>query len=315
MSTHTWDELTSLAQRQHGLITRRQCGRLGFDWSRLRTPIRHGWLEELIPGVLRVAGSPSSWAQQLMSATLVTLGVASHRSAARLHGLDGFVERIEVDVTIDHGVQRALDGVTIHRAVEGEQNDIITVGGIRATGVARTLCDLGAVVDDDAVERALDDAIRGGFSERWIRETLERAHRPGPSGTHSLRRVLALPDRSGSVPGSWRERVTERMLVHPELQPIKRQCEIWDAAGDLIARCDLGIPVLRLGIEYHSDQWHFGPRRGRSDRRRDLRASAVGWELIYLDAADHETPDDAVATVVEVARSRRGHLGTGGEAG
>src|SRR5690606_29435189 len=120
-----------------------------------------------------------------------------------------------------------------------------------------------------------------------------------------LVRVLARPDRAGVVPESWRERVTERLLHHPELSPLVRQYEIRDQRGEVVARVDLAVPSVRLGIEFHSDQWHYGPRRGRKDRRRDLALSRLGWEIVYLDIADHDSPQAALEAVLDVARVRR----------
>ena len=183
--------------------------------------------------------------------------------------------------------------------------DVTTVDGIPTTSVARTLCELGRTSTDDAVEQALDDALRRGASLRWIVETHDRLHRPGPAGTGALARVLARPDRAGALPGSWRERVTARLLAHPELRGLVAQHRICDATGKELARPDLALVEIRLGIEFHSDQWHYGPRRGRRDRRRDRRVMGVGWELMYLDAVDHRTPAAVLAEVLDVVRTRR----------
>ena len=69
---------------------------------------------------------------------------------------------------------------------------------IPCTNIARTLCDLGAVVSQDKVEQALDDALRRGVSERWIRETLGSGRPPGAERHGDLRRIFDLPDRSGA---------------------------------------------------------------------------------------------------------------------
>ena len=140
---------------------------------------------------------------------------------------------------------------------------------------------------------------------RWIEATLRRVDRPGPSGTRALARILGKSDRSGAVPGSWRERVTQRLLAHPELAGMVRQHEVRALDGSVIARPDLALVDAKVGIEYHSDQWHHGPRRGRRDRQRDLQAARVGWELLYLDKTDHVDAAAAVTAVLDVVRLRR----------
>jgi hypothetical protein len=271
-----------------------------------------GLVDEVQPNVLRLVGAPISWRQEVMAACLSARGVASHRSSRCLHDLDRPSGITPVELTVERRIAHPLAGAIVHRVSSMPPADVVVVDGIPVTNIARTLCDLGAVVSMDDVERALDDALRRGCSQRWIDETLARLDRPGPSGTGTLRRVLDLNDRRGALPGSWLERVLERVLSHPELAGLVRQHEIRRADGSLIARPDLALPDVRLGIEFHSDQWHFGPRRGRRDRKRDLAAARVGWQLAYLDASDLADAEAAVAAIVDVVRERRRFVaGTG----
>jgi hypothetical protein len=317
MATHHWRVVAELAAAQHGVVTRAQAADQGLRPDHIRTLLIRGVVEEVLPGVLRDRGAPTTWEQRVMVATLATGGVACGRTAAALHRLDGFRRGGPIEVLVERGRQRVVPLVRVRRCESLPRHlDVTTVEGIPVTSVARTLCELGASSTDDEVERALDDALRRGHSERWIRDTLERLHRPGPTGTGALARVLARTDRSGVVPDSWRERVTERLLAHPELAGLVAQHSIHDAEGVEIARPDLALVEIRLGIEYHSDQWHFGPRRGRRDRRRDGRAMGVGWELMYLDASDHRTPKAALDEVLRVVRMRRRlYFGGTGDAG
>ena len=79
-------------------------------------------------------------------------------------------EQIEVSV-LWHRRVRSVD-FRVHRVAELDDRDVTIVDGIPTTNVARTLCDLGEPWCDDFVEQALDDALRRGFSQRWIEETL-----------------------------------------------------------------------------------------------------------------------------------------------
>jgi len=271
----------------------------------LRARALRGEIDRPRPRAVRFVAAPRSWMQDQSVAVLSAAGVTSHRAAAHLHRLDGFDRPPELESSVERPRSVRATGLIVHQVDRLDDADVTCVDGIAVTSLARTLCDLGAVVPDDLVERALDDALRRGCSMTWIDETLQRVARPGPSGTSGLKRVLDLADRQGRVPDSWRERVTERMLSHPDLAGLVRQFEIRTAAGEFVARPDLALVDVRLGIEFHSDQWHYGPRRGRSDRRRDLAASRIGWELLYLDASDHRDPTRAVAAVVDVVRARR----------
>ncbi|MPY95031.1 MAG: hypothetical protein GEV08_18820 [Acidimicrobiia bacterium] len=169
----------------------------------------------------------------------------------------------------------------LHRAAPFERVDLVEVDRIRCTSLVRTVVDLGAVVADDLVEQAVDDALRRGVSLRGLRAAMERLDRPGPSGTARLRRVLGRPDRVGVVPDTWFERLVERLVGREGLPPPKRQYPVRRADGSVMARLDLAWPEVLLGLEAHSDRWHFGARRGRRDRVRDNALAAAGWELVY----------------------------------
>jgi hypothetical protein len=305
MATHQWRVVAELAAAQHGVVTRAQAAERGLDRARLRAVFSRGLVEQIQPNVLRLVGAPRTWHQDLMAACLTCGGTASHRSARALARLDGPLGVAPIELTVARRVVRPVAGAIVHRVEELPRCDVTVVDGIPVTNIARTLCDLGAVVSSDEVEQALDDALRRGASPRWIEQTLARLERPGPSGTGTLRRVLQLPDRQGVVAGSWRERVTARLLAHPELTPMALQHEIRTADGRHIATVDMAVLDARVGVEFHSDQWHYGPRRGRKDRRRDLAAGRVGWELHYLDRSDHATPADALAAILDIVRLRR----------
>src|SRR5687768_15522286 len=83
--------VAELAASQHGAFSRRQAAILGLSSRQVRSLIAAGFLDEPVGGVLRMRGSPPSWRQELMIATLVGRGFhAGFRAAAHLHRLDGF---------------------------------------------------------------------------------------------------------------------------------------------------------------------------------------------------------------------------------
>ena len=172
------------------------------------------------------------------------------------------------------------------------------------TNVARTLCDLGAVADDDVVEQALDDALRKGFSLRWITETLDRVDRPGKSGTASLRRVLARPDREGRTPDSRFERLVERVIVGAKLPRPVRQHPVHEATGKLLGTIDVAWPDLQLGIEATSKRWHGALSQTRRDIARDAAITGLDWKLLYPEWRDSIDPATFVQVVAHEYRLR-----------
>lgn len=183
---------------------------------------------------------------------------------------------------------------------------MLTVDSIPCTGLARTLVDLGSVVHAPLlVRRALTDARRRGTSLRWVRETAERLHRPGQRGTGVLLRQLAAIPFEGRVPASWFEELLALCLADRDLPEIVPQYEIRDESGCIVALTDIGIPAVRLGLEGHSRQFHFGPDAEALDEDRDLRAATCGWELLYLGWYATRRPAEVLAIVKAVVAARR----------
>ena len=299
--------VAELAASQHRVLTRSQAAELNFDRSRVATAKRRGWLAEPHPGLLVLTGSPPTWRQRLMMATLAVSGaVASHRSAARLHELDGFTTCDVLEVSVERGRRRpSPDCAITHQVATLERSDVVVIDGIPCTGLARTLADVGSVSEPMAVRRALTDARRRGTSLRWVQLTAERLHRPGQGGTGVLLRQLASIPHEGQVPDSWLEELLGLCLTDPALAPVVPQYRIRDAAGRVVARTDIGIPSVRLGLEGHSRRFHFGPDAEPLDEQRDLRAAACGWELLYLGWYATRRPAEVLAMVKDVVAARR----------
>jgi hypothetical protein len=296
----------ALAARQHAAVTRRQLDRLGIDRRMVQTRLAGGVLGEPRPGVLVLNGVAPTWEQHLMIATLAGGGsVASHRSAARLHGLDGFATTDGVEVSVVAPRHPRLVGVVVHEVHALARADLTQVSGIPTTGIARTLCDLGAVCSSDEVLQALDDARRKRASTRWLRETAGRLHRPGQRGTGLLLTLLEQSEEEGAVPDSWFERLVEDCLRSPALPALERQYVVRDAAGRFIGRLDGAFPTIKLGLEAHSRKHHEGWRRESADESRDLRLAAEGWEVLYLRWHYLEASERLVDVVVRVASQRR----------
>lgn len=300
--------VAELAASQHSVFTRHQAADIEFNHRRVATALSQGWLVEPYPGVLCISGAPRSFRREVMTAMLAGGGhaVASHRAAARLHRLDGFSASSKVELSLERTHRWPFgDGVIAHHVDAVQPRDVIEIDGIPTTNIARTLADLGSVVSDRrAVGRALTDARRRGSSLAWIRDTAERLHRPGQRGTGVLLRHLDAIPFDGRVPDSWFEELLAACLVHPDIPGIVPQYRIRDAGGRIVARVDLAIPSVRLGLEAHSRRFHFGPQAEPLDEQRDLRAASCGWELLYLGWYSAKRPSEVVGAVAAVVAAR-----------
>jgi predicted transcriptional regulator of viral defense system len=183
--------IRELAERQHGVVARRQLLELGLGPGLIRDRVRAGRLISLHRGVFalghRRIGLRGEWIAAVLAAG--PAAVLSHGSGAHLWDLRR--SRGAVDVTRSSGgVGRA--GIRIHQA-RLLSLDITARAEIPVTTVERTLADIAAGLDERQLERAVIAADRAG-ELNWPRlvETLDRSS--GRVGIARLRRVVSATD-------------------------------------------------------------------------------------------------------------------------
>jgi hypothetical protein len=302
----TMRAVAELAASQHGAYTRRQAAERGESRFIVARKLANGELIEPVPGVVFVSGSPMSYRARLSIATLAGGGtVSTHRASAHLHGAPDF-GIAPLETTVVRGRYPDIPDVVVHRAKRIDPLDVVVVDGIRTTSIARMLCDLGAVVDQDTVEKVLDWALYRGIDERWVRQTLDRVRRPGPSGTATLDRVLNDPRRAGQIPQTFFERLVQRAATAPDLPPLVLQHPIHHpVTGKRLAVVDGMFVEWRIALEAHSKQWHGGGRIWR-DLERDNKLKAIGIDVVYVTWMLAQRPDELLGLVRDTHQVRVG---------
>jgi hypothetical protein len=302
--------MAEFAASRHGVVLRSQAASFGLTARDIRAAKELGWLTEPARGVLVVGGYPATWEQRL--AIVIAAGTAhplvSNGAASRLFLLDGFVSA-DAELTVlrpERITTSVARGIVVHQTTMLDHADRFERSGLPCTSLARTLADLGSTESEDMVWRALISARRlHRVNPLWLQQTALRLHRPGQTETGVLIRALRRWSVEGTLPESWFEELLRRMLDHPDIPEIVSQFVVTEDNGVFVARVDLGIPAVRLGLEGHSRQFHFGPVREEADEDRDLRAAACGWELIYLGWYAQRRPEDVVQLIAQLCRTRR----------
>lgn len=294
-----------LAAVQHGVFSRAQVQRLGATRGIIHHRLRTGRWERLARDVFRIAGAPSLWHQNLMAACLAWgEGAAiSHRAAAALRRLAEFEPGL-VELTVPRSRRRSEPGI-IHRHPL-LRADVTTVEEIPVTTPARTLIDLASVAEREAVEEAMDDALRRGLvSIPLLRRRLDAIGRPGRPGVAMMRLLLDSRDPSEAVPESVFERRLLRTLQRAGLPAPVLQHEI-RIGGRLIAVIDFAYPDARLAIEADGYRWHSGRIRWDHDRARRNRLTLMGWRIIHITWTDlTRRPKTIINAVAQALASER----------
>ena len=213
-----------------------------------------------------------------MAACLHTDGaVASHRAAARLHGLPMIGEPV-VEVTARYRHHRNPLG-RIHRSIDLRSEDIVLVGPIPTTSVARTAADLFSCLSAGAGRRGSSkgcwvatgsrsdelDAVHARYARQGRPTTVDVRAAPRPT-----RRGAA--DAVESSSSAFEPCVLGAGLPEPERQvPLPGWVEH-------PAHVDFAYVEARLIIEVDGRSWHARTSDFELDRRRDNAAQlAGGW--------------------------------------
>lgn len=161
--------------------------------------------------------------------------------------------------------------------------------GIPVTSALRTVLDLGAVLDEDALQIVIEDALRRRL---FTVGQLEWRHslRSG-KGVPGSKSIGSLIDRHGSVvtDSGWEVRL-EQLLVGAGWPIPERQMRVKTELGTV--KVDLGYAGSTVvAFEYDSDRWHSGVTRRHRDmvRRNALRAAnVIVFELTAALMRDRE---------------------------
>lgn len=277
--------ITGRAAQQHGLIARDQLDRLGAPSSTLARWLETGRLQRIAPSVYRIAGTPETWHQRVMAATLDSGGWASHRAAAALHGLDGHPAR-QVEVVVPRWKRSgAPSSYVVHETKDLRGVDLDRRHGIPCTGLVRTLLDLPAVEHVFRVEQALDHSCRhdADLLARVGQRFVEVARR-GRNGTAAMRRLLNDRSPGWIPPGSSFEARALRLMRRFNVPEPLRQYKVVD--GAFVAYLDYAWPQWLFFLECDSLAHHFSRAAQEWDRQRRRRLKQLGWDGVEWSWAD-----------------------------
>jgi predicted transcriptional regulator of viral defense system len=180
-------ELALLAARQHGAVAVRQMLAIGIDRNAIAYRVRVGRLHKVLSRVYAV-GHPALSRHGWVMAAVLAAGdgaVASHRSAAELHGIDVFGGG-RLEVSAPRRI-RPLSRVDVHGLAAATRRT--RQSRIPVTTLACTLIDLADIVDEDQLVGAMREAQ---YRRRQVLEEVLRLEPDfvGRRGNITLRRAI-----------------------------------------------------------------------------------------------------------------------------
>lgn len=304
VTRHSAARLIALAQRQYGLFTRDQAHSLGLTDDWLWRRMESDQICREYSTVFRFTVVVPSFHQKLKAYCLRAPGKiwASHRGAGALWGLDDIAPNtIEVTSNVDLRTKRP--GVIVHRISSKPARDVTQILGIPLTTVHRTIVDLGAVVDIDTVEAAMESALRRKLT------TIERLQRklgelqgPGRRGAGTLRKVLDRRDPGAPSTASGLETDFSQLLRRNRLPQPTRQQVVRDEVG-LVARVDFEYLGCDVVIEVDSREHHLRMQQWEKDLKRRNRLTNCGKRVLHVTY--HRMKTDEAGIVREIRSALR----------
>jgi predicted transcriptional regulator of viral defense system len=271
-------EISALAERQHGVVGLSQLCGLGLSASGVRKRAARGRLHRIHRGVYAVGHSKLTGRGHWMAAVLAggPKAVLSHRSAAGLWGLRSD-NRLKTDVSLPSPSARARPGIEVHRSVTLTNEDRTSVDGIPCTTLARTLVDLGDVVNRRSVERAVEQAdVLRLFDLHEVQRAIERA---GPRrGTGLLSSVL----ENLNGPTLTASELEEAFLALCRETPLPTpEVNAWMTLEDGSAiKVDFLWRNERLAVETDGHPFHRTGQSRERDTKRDHLLRLAGFEPV-----------------------------------
>ncbi|HUR77455.1 MAG TPA: DUF559 domain-containing protein [Acidimicrobiales bacterium] len=277
-----------LAAGQHGLITNAQLDERGvpsstrFDWVRAKR------LHVVHEGVFRTAGSPVTFEQCCLAATLAGAPDChlSHRAAAQMWEMHDFGGVI--DVIVARNRLPRLKGVSVHRSRDLDRFHMPRVRHrIPITPPALTLLDLGAVVDWWLVKEAMEQAfVTKVVTPKGLQAAYEIVARPGRRGAGVIRRLLE--NRSlGSTPADAKSEVKFADLCEKFGLPRPVfHFAVYDDNAVFVAEPDFAYPDRKIRIEIDSVSIHGTADALQSDLERQNKLVNLGWTVLRFSWHD-----------------------------
>jgi hypothetical protein len=273
-------------ERQRGLTYRRQVLALGGTPRQIHRRLPSGEWDSAFLGVYRLCSAPPSWEQDLLAACMTGgyRGVVSHRSAAHLHRLSSGATIVEITTPRWRRARRC--DVIAHETRRLETRFATMIDGLPVTSLARTLCDLAAVVDRAALDRDLDEALmRDSFDIAAVWRCWEQLGGVLRPGGHRLEAALnAWKAPLGKPESSAELQLLQRLRTLRLPEPVP---QFWVRLPDgSRVRLDFAWPRCKVGAEFDSYKWHGGRERYEQTLQRRLALRALGWDVIAVTDAE-----------------------------
>lgn len=273
--------VAAIAEQQFGVFARAQAQAAGLSERAMSRRVMTGRWVEVFPSVYRLPGATRTGRQRAMAAVLWggDESAISHTTAGRLLRLDA-VRSDGLHLTVPRSLGRRPRDLVQHR-MQLSRRDLLTVDGIRCTTAGRTIIDCAAVLSDEDLEDAFEQARRMGLtSAAALTRLAEELCGRGRPGSARVKRLVAAQAPGDRALESRLEVKLARLLRKSGLAPPVRQHPV----GRF--RLDFAWPALRVACECDGFEHHGSRLAWKRDRSRLAAIEAAGWRIVHVTWGD-----------------------------
>lgn len=293
------ERLSKLAERQHGVVSRRQLRALGFSDAEIHHGVEQDRLLSVFRGVYAVGHRGIGDRGRAMAAVLACGkgAIVSHRSTAALLGL---TDRAPVVVDIVSSTQRGrkIDGIRCHKALL-RLDETGSIDRIPCTSPARTLVDCAGEVGMRTLRSMFE---RAAAKKMLDLDALETSMAPGRRGMPALRKLveewrLAAPVAKNARLKSPLEAKVLPLVVRRGMPIPLCNAPVRLASGQQI-EVDFLWPEQRFVLEADSRGFHATDVASERDRWRDRELLRAGYSWLRVTRLQAESEPEEIAEAV-----------------
>jgi hypothetical protein len=300
------DHIVRIAERRLHLVTDDEVQRLGLTPRSVRRRLHAGRLHRVVPGVLSPHAGPYDVPQRELAICLALPdAVLSHASAAAFWGIRR-APKDRVDITVPHGAWLRGVAAVVHYSNRMPDHHVVErIDGSRVTSVARTVFDLGGVLDAQGHLSIIEDVRNKGLcTDAELGEVYADLCGKGRRGSASWDRLADLTERTARPTMSELELELQEALQASGLPLAVQQHPVRLPSGRTVY-LDLAYLDCQLDIEVDHSQWHSTPSAVERDKARDNGLAVMSWErLRFTDRMLERTMRVCVAQARSIRETR-----------
>lgn len=295
-----------MSASRDGLVLPEIVARAGVPERTFRRWVADGEWEQWDNRVYGHRGLIRTFERRALAATMACgeTAVASHFTAAFLHGLFEIGRPKVIEVTVPYDEVRTPRTAVIHRSRHLTEDDRgEPIAGVPVTSVARTICDIAPRIGVRVLEQIVMDGVRREIvAEDELTVMLGRLGRTR-AGSRKLRRIVAALHPDIARLRSHLEVVAVPVLRSTGIPGLRIGYLVVDASGRTIAELDFAYPDVKLAVEIDGLRWHATRQQKEADDHRQNRLVRDGWTVLRFTLTDlTDRPEWVRSQVIAVHR-------------